>query len=111
MSLARPDNMPFDPPAALPRFSSVGPPRVNGSVRRMWNDQTDRDMFVQFLLEAKHATYAGLSDEATVAPLVPGSKQLEYRRGATHGALEGFALCIGNRGAEDLPALAAERRR
>lgn len=37
--------------------------------------------FVDFLLEAKRATYAGQSDEATVAPLVPASKQLEYRDG------------------------------
>ena len=43
--------------------------------------QTDRDTFVDFLLEAKRATYAGQSDEATVTPLVPGSKQLEYGDG------------------------------
>lgn len=33
-----------------------------------------------FLVEAKRRTYAGLDDDATVAaPIVPGSKQLEYR--------------------------------
>ena len=34
----------------------------------------------EFLVEAKRRTYAGLDDDATVsAPLLPGSKQLEYR--------------------------------
>ena len=34
----------------------------------------------QFLIDAKRRTYAGLDDDATVlAPLLPGSKQLEYR--------------------------------
>lgn len=33
-----------------------------------------------FLVEAKRRTYAGLDDDATIAaPIVPGSKQLEYR--------------------------------
>lgn len=33
-----------------------------------------------FLVEAKRRTYAGLDDDATVAaPLLPGSKQLDYR--------------------------------
>ena len=33
-----------------------------------------------FLVEAKRRTYAGLDDDATIsAPLLPGSKQLEYR--------------------------------
>src|SRR5690242_10179523 len=47
----------------------------------MWISQTDPNEFVDFLLEAKRATYAGQDDEATVTPLVPGSKQLEYREG------------------------------
>src|SRR5260370_42215763 len=51
------------------------------AVRRMWNNAMDRDRFVDFLLEAKRTTYAGQGDEATVTPLVPGSKQLEYRDG------------------------------
>lgn len=35
-----------------------------------------------FLFEAKRRTYAGLNDDATVAaPLLNGSKQLEYRAG------------------------------
>ena len=38
---------------------------------------TAREQFVDFLLEAKRATYAGQGDEATVTPLVPGSKQLD----------------------------------
>jgi uncharacterized protein DUF5680 len=34
----------------------------------------------EFLVDAKRKTYAGLDDDATVlAPLLPGSKQLEYR--------------------------------
>lgn len=47
----------------------------------MWIDQTSREQFVDFLLQAKRTTYAGQGDEATVTPLVPGSKQLEYRDG------------------------------
>ena len=36
----------------------------------------------QFLVEAKRKTYAGLDDDATIsAPLLPGSKQVEYRVG------------------------------
>jgi hypothetical protein len=36
----------------------------------------------EFLVDAKRRTYAGLDDDATVlAPLLPGSKQLEYRAG------------------------------
>ena len=36
----------------------------------------------EFLVDAKRKTYAGLNDDATVsAPLLPGSKQLEYRAG------------------------------
>ena len=46
----------------------------------MGNNETSRDTFVD-LLQAKRATYAGQGDEATVTPLVPGSKQLEYRDG------------------------------
>ena len=39
---------------------------------------TDQE-FLQFLIEAKKRGYAGLDDEATVQPLIPGSKQLEWR--------------------------------
>jgi len=42
---------------------------------------SSRAAFLSFLLEAKHATYAAQGDEATVAPLRPGSKQLEHRAG------------------------------
>jgi Domain of unknown function (DUF5680) len=45
------------------------------------NATSDRDALVGFLLQAKRATYAAQGDDATVAPLVPGSKQLEYRAG------------------------------
>jgi hypothetical protein len=36
------------------------------------------DELIHFLLHAKHRTYASQGDEAQVAPLLPGSKQLEY---------------------------------
>jgi hypothetical protein len=42
--------------------------------------QTSLARLAEFLVEAKHRTYAGLDDDATVAaPLLPGAKQLEYR--------------------------------
>jgi hypothetical protein len=47
----------------------------------MWNYAMDRDRFVYFLLQAKRSTYADQSDEDSITPLVPGSKQLEYRDG------------------------------
>lgn len=34
-----------------------------------------------FLVAAKRATYAGQGDEATVRPLLPGTRQLEFRDG------------------------------
>ena len=44
-------------------------------------DETAAASLVDFLLEAKRRTYAGLDDDATIAaPLISGSKQLEYRR-------------------------------
>jgi hypothetical protein len=43
-------------------------------------DQTSFARLSEFLVDAKRKTYAGLDDDATVAaPLLPGSKQLEYR--------------------------------
>lgn len=41
-----------------------------------------RDAFISFLLNAKRQTYATQGDEATVTPLLPGSRQLEYQDGA-----------------------------
>jgi len=38
--------------------------------------------FVEFLRAAKAATYAAQGDEASVAPLLPGSKQLEFHDGS-----------------------------
>jgi hypothetical protein len=49
--------------------------------RAVGNATRDLDAFVGFLLQAKRATYAAVGDDAAVAPLVPGSKQLEYRAG------------------------------
>ena len=37
--------------------------------------------FMAFLVNAKRQTYAAQGDDATVPPLVPGSRQLEYREG------------------------------
>ena len=41
-----------------------------------------REALIRFLLEAKRRTYAAQGDEATVTPLLPGSKQLEYEDGS-----------------------------
>src|SRR5215831_1218570 len=38
--------------------------------------------FMAFLVNAKRQTYAAQGDDATVIPLVPGSRQLEYQEGA-----------------------------
>jgi hypothetical protein len=38
----------------------------------------------EFILAAKAATYAAQGDEASVAPVLADSKQLEYRDGAWH---------------------------
>ena len=44
--------------------------------------QTSLPRLAKFLVDAKRRTYAGLDDDATIAaPLLPGSKQLEYRDG------------------------------
>ncbi len=40
----------------------------------------ERGAFVGFLLDAKRHTYAAQGDEASVTPLLPDSRQLEYRR-------------------------------
>jgi hypothetical protein len=40
-----------------------------------------REALVHFLLQAKRHTYASQGDEASVAPLLSGTKQLEYRDG------------------------------
>ena len=37
------------------------------------------ETFVTFLATAKRETYAAQGDDATAAPLLPGSRQLEYR--------------------------------
>jgi hypothetical protein len=41
----------------------------------------DSDGLAGFLLRAKRATYAAQGDDATVTPLLPGSRQLEYHEG------------------------------
>jgi hypothetical protein len=43
-------------------------------------DPTSTTRLSAFLVEAKRRTYAGLDDDATVStPVLPGSRQLEYR--------------------------------
>ena len=37
--------------------------------------------FMAFLVTAKRQTYAAQGDDATVTPLLPGSRQLEYQQG------------------------------
>jgi hypothetical protein len=41
----------------------------------------DSAALASFLLRAKRATYAAQGDDATVTPLLAGSRQLEYREG------------------------------
>jgi hypothetical protein len=42
---------------------------------------SDPEALAAFILRAKRATYAGQSDDASVTPLLPGSRQLEYAEG------------------------------
>jgi Domain of unknown function (DUF5680) len=39
----------------------------------------DEKEFLKFLIDAKRATYAAQGDDASVTPLIDGSRQLEYR--------------------------------
>lgn len=41
----------------------------------------DIDIIKEFLVQAKRATYASQGDEASVTPVLNGSKQLEYESG------------------------------
>ena len=45
------------------------------------SDSFPRRQLITFLCEAKRRTYAAQGDEATVPPLLPGARQLEYREG------------------------------
>jgi hypothetical protein len=48
-------------------------------------DRTSKTRLAAFLVTAKRKTYAGLDDDATVAaPLLRGSRQLEYREHDLH---------------------------
>ena len=61
-------------------------------------DQTMIARLPAFLVEAKRRTYAGLDDDATIAaPVLPGSKQLEYRSGhlAYRDIYFGMAYFVG----------------
>ena len=44
-------------------------------------DVLPQEVLANFLLRAKRHTYARQGDEATVTPLLSGTKQLEYREG------------------------------
>jgi hypothetical protein len=52
---------------------------------------------VSFLVEAKSKTYAAQGDDASVAPLLNGSKQLEYQLGDFHyrDIYFGFRFFVG----------------
>ncbi len=41
----------------------------------------DNEQLAQFLVAAKRATYAAQGDDASVAPLLPASRQLEFQLG------------------------------
>ena len=64
-------------------------------------DGATRAAFLGFLLEAKRATYAGQGDEATVAPLLPGSKQLAPYRGPARFSEDGFTYTNASTGELD----------
>lgn len=55
------------------------------------------DQLAQFLVAAKRATYAAQGDNESVAPLLPGSRQLEFRLGSVlyRDIYFGFAYFVG----------------
>jgi hypothetical protein len=57
---------------------------------------TDQQL-AEFLAVAKRATYAAQGDAASVPPLLPGSRQLEYQLGAVlyRDIYFGFAFFVG----------------
>lgn len=63
----------------------------------MWRQEPAREAFLDFLLKAKRSTYAGQGDDATVTPLLAGSKPLEYRDGdyAYRDIYLGMAYFVG----------------
>jgi hypothetical protein len=65
-SQPRGEELPIDHPVPGSKLDMVG---------------TDPRLDVGFLVRAKRATYAALGDEASVTPLVTGTKQLEYAEG------------------------------
>ena len=44
-------------------------------------DKFDRQGFVVFLIKAKKNGYASQGDNTSIEPLIPGTKQLEYKEG------------------------------
>jgi hypothetical protein len=44
-------------------------------------DAKQQEDFLRFLLEVKGRTYAAQGDKATVPPVLPDAKQLEWRKG------------------------------
>lgn len=57
----------------------------------------DNRQLAEFLVQAKRATYAGKGDDASVPPLLPASRQLEYRLGSVlyRDIYFGFAYFVG----------------
>jgi Domain of unknown function (DUF5680) len=53
---------------------------IIGAIKR-WVPRSYSVELIEFVSKAKLATYAALGDEASVSPLLPESKQLEYREG------------------------------
>jgi hypothetical protein len=45
--------------------------------------EMDKKAFVQFLVDAKQNTYASQGDSASLKPLLPDTRQLEYRKGSS----------------------------
>jgi Domain of unknown function (DUF5680) len=57
----------------------------------------DTEQLADFLVQAKRSTYAAQGDAASVEPLVPASRQLEFRRGdfLYRDIYMGFAYFVG----------------
>jgi hypothetical protein len=57
---------------------------VNNRMKSRASDEVTSlaESILDFLLDAKRATYASQGDDASVPPLLTGSRQLEYRDGS-----------------------------
>ena len=61
------------------------------------NPPIPQDALIDFLLHAKRETYAAQGDQASVAPLLPGTRQLEFQAGSWlyRDIYFGFAYFVG----------------